>query len=99
MKKFIVYHNKNLGNLMRENPNLKFPENYTKIAVVEADNLDMVFQLTNHIHNHWQENPECIMVTERARSTSVGDVIQDFSENRFWLVAPIGWVEMQGVKI
>lgn len=39
--------------------------------------LDKVFELTNHIDHDWTHNPEIIWHADRVRSTSVGDVILD----------------------
>ena len=56
----------------------KFPEEYTKVATVDADEVDDTFRITNHIEHNWTTNPEVIeMYSFKARSTSVGDVVVD----------------------
>ena len=52
----------------------KFPNDFKYVANVEAENIDEVFRLTNHIHSAWYNN-DGVEVLKRSRSTSVGDVI------------------------
>lgn len=47
---------------------------YHKVAEVKTDDLEVAFEKTNHIDKAWQENTEVTSFTEKARSTSVGDV-------------------------
>ena len=65
---------------------------YTKVAVVDATCIEQVFELTNHIHSDWTDNPEIKELPEgRAmRSTSVGDVVRDRLANTFFLVDRVG---------
>ena len=70
----------------------KYPEDYKKVAIVECNDLEDVFRLTNHIDEDWTTNPEIIETFgDRFRSTSVGDVVVDANGvvNRCDM---IGWV-------
>ena len=74
----------------------KFPEEFTHVADVELPNLDdaqdVAYRLTNHIDTDWRENEEVTVLTETARSTSVGDVIQ--VGDRFLRVGMMGFEEL-----
>lgn len=52
---------------------------YNKVATVEAENLDQVFEKTNTIDRFWGDNEGVTLEDEygRHRSTSTGDVIVD----------------------
>jgi len=92
--KFTVYHAKNpTFGFGKEQP---FPEAYKKVALVEADSIDDVFRITNHIDSDWRDNPEVKEhnLFEKDRSTSVGDVVVDENGVRFYC-APVGWTEME----
>ena len=89
-----VFHANNPTFGMGDAP--KFPEEFTHVADVELPIIsslpdiyylnnaqDVAYRLTNHIDTDWRENKEVTGLTENARSTSVGDVIQigdDFFE-------------------
>ena len=68
----------------------KFPEEYRAVAAVEADNLEKVFEKTNHIDQDWTENEGVIPMGSRHRSTSVGDIVVDGEGNRV-ICAGCGW--------
>jgi hypothetical protein len=55
------------------------------------------FRLTNHIDRSWQENAEVEALTDRARSTSVGDVIE-LSDGRMMICRSVGWDEYPETK-
>ena len=67
---------------------INFPKDFEKVAEVETDyGLEAVFEVTNHIHHDWTNNPEVKWKKgsgANTRSTSVGDVIVD-EEGRFHL--------------
>jgi len=71
-----------------------FPDGYEKVAEVDAESVDHVFDLTNHIDHDWTTNRE---VTWRrgdgrsTRSTSVGDVVVLKGTNSRMACAPAGW--------
>lgn len=48
--------------------------NYNLVAVVDVDDLEKAFEVTNHIDHDWTKNPHIIMCCGSARSSSVGDV-------------------------
>jgi hypothetical protein len=78
-------------------PDLKlpWPDAFEPVALVKSSNLNVAFELTNHIDRAWQENETVEPLVKRARSTSVGDVILD-SEGRVHRVANFGFVEEIG---
>ena len=68
--------------------------NYRMVAEVKCDSLGMVFQLTNHIDSAWQENEGVKSFAKKARSTSVGDLIED-ENGKLHMVAGIGFEEVE----
>ena len=57
-------------------------QNYTHVATVECENLEHVFQVTNHIDHDWTTNKEVVWkkgTGANTRSTSCGDVVQDMT--------------------
>lgn len=69
---------------------VSFPGDFALVATVNTDSRDKAYELTNHIHRPWPMNDGVVAHVERARSTSVGDVVEDAS-GFLWLVAPVGW--------
>lgn len=74
----------------------KFFMSFDKVAIVEAENIDEVYRLTNHIDRAWQENPEVVWGRKLARSTSVGDVILDYGKDEAWVCDRVGWTKVLG---
>lgn len=72
-------------------------ENFEKVAVVQAIDLDTVFRLTNHIESDWtlhqQVTPAEGRNGQNTRSTSVGDVVEDENGGHF-LCDPVGWKKL-----
>lgn len=65
---------------------------YVKVADLMADDLDEVFEKTNHIDRSWTENEGIVWNADRVRSTSVGDIIVAEDQKRFF-VAGMGFEE------
>ncbi len=67
---------------------------YVKVAVVQGENLDEVFRLTNTIDYDWQENEHVTPARpgQPERSTSVGDVI--VLGDQAWMVDSAGFSEV-----
>ena len=64
---------------------------FEPVAIVEAESLDEVFELTNL----WGKAPEKIeRLTETMHSTSVGDMILDGETGQFWFVDWAGFSEL-----
>jgi hypothetical protein len=74
---------------------LRFPLDYECVAMVESDDLDEVFQLTNTIDRPWWEN-EGVEVRKQTRSTSVGDVVILPDNQSVCLCLPVGWKVYHG---
>jgi hypothetical protein len=66
---------------------------YELVAEVETDDLDAVFELTNHIDRNWTENARVTAKAARPRSTSVGDVLRD-ANGGFHVVASVGFAPL-----
>ena len=94
--KYSVYHAKQPTFGFGDRP--IFPKAYKKVADVECYNLDDAFRVTNHIDKDWRTNPEVIeSFQDKVRSTSVGDVIVDKDDNKFYC-APVGWEEISNAE-
>jgi len=76
-----------------ENPN--WPEGYELVAEVDSDDVDDAFRLTNHIDVAWYEN-EGVTVHKQARSTSVGDIIEN--NDGIFRCMPVGWEKLNERK-
>jgi hypothetical protein len=77
------------------NPDDKFDSSkFTVVAEVTCLDIESAFGLTNHIHNNWEKNPECNVLSPRNRSTSVGDIIEEEDGAKFWC-ASAGWIKVQ----
>ena len=85
---FEVYHAKepNFGC----GPELSFPADYEKVAVVESDNVEEVYYLTNTVERCWWEN-EKVRPLGKFRSTSVGDVVVNITTGEKLRVEGCGW--------
>lgn len=49
---------------------------YKKVAEVDSNDLEKIFELTNSIDNYWGENKGVKLITPENRSTSVGDLVE-----------------------
>lgn len=65
---------------------------FVLVATVATQSLDEAFERTNSLDCPWQENEDVTIAPsgERARSTSVGDVMQ-LADGTYMLVAPVGF--------
>lgn len=89
---WLVYHNRCEAALFQPVPELwkEREKNYQLVAAVEAESLEEVYRLTNHLDRDWRENALVkSLATTPPRSTSVGDVI--VQGNLAWLVDHIGF--------
>lgn len=50
------------------------PSDFRPVAVVDTDDLDEAYRLTNHIDKLWWHNEKVVALRE-SRSTSIGDVL------------------------
>jgi len=63
---------------------------YRYVATVQSDDLDKVYELTNHIDSDWQEGSRVTVAKgAKTRSTSIGDVL--INSTGIWVVAPDGF--------
>jgi hypothetical protein len=70
----------------------RWPQGYELVAAVDTDSVDVAFQQTNTIMHPWWENRD-VAAFKRARSTSVGDIVE--VNGKFWMVCMTGWKEVQ----
>ena len=72
----------------------KFPEEYKLVAIVDCENIEDTFRVTNHIDEAWTKNPEVLEVIGNGhRSTSVGDVVVDENKCTSYCDS-FGWKEI-----
>lgn len=76
---------------------------YAPVAIVEGlagsgvdgltANLESAFEKTNHVERSWMENEGVKSLVAKARSTSVGDVIEEVlgAHSIFWRVDGVGF--------
>ena len=89
-----VYHTKNWNSYWSFGTiGSRFPKDYMLVAEVESDNLDDVFQLTNHIESDWTKNKGVRATLSGQRSSSVGDLFID-AKGDVHLVASVGFIKM-----
>jgi hypothetical protein len=71
---------------------------YHAAANVDTTNLDAAFELTNHISEDWANNDRVEALTEKRKSSSVGDVFAvDRGHYTDWfVVAPMGFDKLEG---
>jgi len=74
---------------------LGWPEKYEKTAVVVAHSHEDAYAKTQHLHRPWWENPGVKAFGIAARSTSIGDIMQDNS-GQLWVVARFGFGKLVG---
>jgi hypothetical protein len=89
---WLVYHKTGRTTLFQLKPSLwkERDKDYQLVALVEADSLEEVYALTNHIDRDRRENALVkSMATQPPRSTSVGDVI--VQGDKAWLVERTGF--------
>lgn len=64
---------------------------YVLVAVVESEDLDEAYMLTNSIHCPWTENEQVVCHVPEARSTSIGDAL--LFGGAFYTVASFGFTK------
>ena len=74
---------------------LGWPEKYEKTAVVVAHSHEDAYAKTQHLHRPWWENPGVKAFGIAARSTSIGDIMQD-NGGQLWVVARFGFEKLAG---
>ena len=78
MTTFKVYHASPRADFLCELDLATFPTGFVHVADVQAENVDEVYERTNHIDSDWTKGKHVVKVhVPRARSTSCGDVILD----------------------
>ena len=62
---------------------------YEMVGFVRTDDLDVAYQLTNHIAHNWTTNPEVEAHGPTQRSTSIGDIL--VNDNGVFAVSSVGF--------
>lgn len=70
-----------------------FPDDYEHVATVNGNNLEVAFELTNHIDHDWTTNKGVKAHKQPCRSTSVGDVVV-LAEGTVWRCSFHGWEQI-----
>lgn len=66
---------------------------YREVALIEAPDIHQVFRLSNHIDSDWTRGPAVHAVSRPARSTSIGDIVQDQC-GHLQCCAQMGWAPL-----
>ena len=97
--RYTVFHHQPLYHLVGNGEmcadDLGWPEKYEKTAIVDAHSLEEVYAKTQHLHHPWWENPGVTAFRIAARSTSIGDIVQD-KDGQLWVVARFGFEKLAG---
>lgn len=97
--RYTVFHHQPLCHLLVNGKiraeDLGWPQNYEQVAIVKAHTLEQVYAKTQHLHRPWWENPGVKAFGALARSTSIGDIVQD-GEGQLWVVADFGFEKLAG---
>lgn len=67
-----------------------FEAHFNFVAIVDTDDMNVVFEKTNHIESSWTENEEISWSAKKVRSTSCGDLLQ-LQDGTFYMVAGCGF--------
>ena len=92
MIKSRVYHRNPIQNTYLLSAQSSDKPTFTLVAEVDSDNLEEIFQLTNHIDHSWTQNKKVTVITKnKVRSTSVGDLV--FVNGKNFVCESVGWSE------
>ena len=91
-----VFHNPDFLKYQFGTENVKF---FTadQVASVETDSLEYAYVMTNHIDHDWLSNRCVTPHVDRARSTSMGDIMQ--MEDTYFVVQDIGFRKLRPDEI
>lgn len=64
-------------------------DSFQLVAVVNSNDLDQAFELTNHIDKSWLENDGLMPMVKEARSTSIRDIME--IDGEFYMLLPRGF--------
>ena len=97
--RYTVFHRQSLCHLLGSGEmradDLGWPEKYEKTATVIAYSHEDTYAKTQHLHRPWWENPGVTAFGIAARSTSIGDILQD-KDGQLWVVARFGFEKLAG---
>ena len=88
----MAYRYAAIGMPGKQKPNFN-ADHYRLVAVVDCEDLETAYMLTNHIDSEWWLNKQ-ILFSEKSRSTMVGDVIENPAGDRYF-VAPVGFEKVR----
>ncbi|MBW3243658.1 hypothetical protein KUV57_13380 [Epibacterium sp. DP7N7-1] len=67
---------------------------YSEVAHIEAETIDRVFPLSNHIESDWTRGDAIRAAAVPARSTSMGDIVMD-EDGALFSCAMVGWKPLE----
>jgi hypothetical protein len=70
-----------------------WPTDFEQVALVLTEDINKAYEWTNHLDSPWQENVRVKALTDRARSSSVGDVFV-LPDGKAMRVDSCGFVEV-----
>jgi len=70
-----------------------FPDDYEMVAEVDSNDLNHIYELTNHIFRDWTTGGLVKPVRGHLRSTSVGDIVE-LEDGTRHLCQGMGWKEL-----
>lgn len=73
----------------------KHVANVPAVYPTAEQSLETAFEVTNSIHFPWFENPQIEVLVDKARSTSVGDLMEH--EGALYMVSPVGFTKLEGI--
>jgi hypothetical protein len=93
--RYKVYHKSVMAFGFGDAPKTFKRDDYSLVAEIRSESLGDTFRITNHIDHDWTTNPEVNkMHTTHARSTSVGDIVED-ENGDFHYCASFGWEDIK----
>jgi hypothetical protein len=73
---------------------------YSAVAIIKAECKNDAYKKSNNIFNSWIENDYVVLAhVDAARSTSVGDIIEEITDSKTDTITKYHKVEMMGFSI
>lgn len=87
-----IYHSNRLHTPYDDEP-INFPEEYTLVAIVETNDVDEAYKMTQHLGLNWGENPKVTLINP-SRSSTYGDVFVN-DDGVEWFCDLYGWIRVK----
>jgi len=69
---------------------------YKAVAVVDTNDREVAYRLTNHIEENWTSNEGVTVYPGGHRSSSVGDIFEEVETGAMYVVANMGFKRIEG---